>query len=255
MKKKKIYTYRNAEMLIAAKTVSKSFSDNITLLSSVRNNWTPEYAADLARRIDEAIDNYLAIDKKKDLRNATSYMVSISAPALRDLTSFRIQVKLDFKTEAAEILTSLGFKNHYSNAKSKRSQEALIANLVGFSTGMNDELKNRLTSKGMKPELIERILSYSKDFRDANMVQEVLKESTKMITDEARLVFKNIYEEVMNICKIAYPCYEFDPLIRQQFNFSNVIRNMTAAGKKSDTGSDAAMETEPESEVITTSLQ
>ena len=138
------------------------YSENIDLLSSFRNDWTREYATGLERRIDEALDRYLDIDKWKDLREATSYLVSIALPARRDLTFFKTQVEVDFKDEADHILASLGFPNYYLLARKRNSQEGLIANLVSFASG----------------------------------------------------------------------AYEFDPILREQFNFSKVIRNMASAGKK-----------------------
>ena len=233
MRTQKSYPFRNSEMLLAAKTVTQSFSENIEVFSSIRDNWTPEYAKDLARRIDESIDTYMEMDKRKNLKDATAYMTSIAFPALKDLTLFRTMVKLDFKDDAANWLSVLGFNNHYQKAKKKGSQEALIANLVAFQTGLTEEIKSKLLSKGIKAELIDRIISYSQNLRDANMRQEVLKESTKMITDEAKKVFNVIYNEIMNICRIGYHYYELDPIIRQQFNFRNILRNMSASGKNS----------------------
>jgi hypothetical protein len=234
METKKSYRFRNAEMLLAAKTVSRSFSENIDLLSSMRNDWTREYAADLENRIDDALDRYLDIDKKKDLREATYYLASIALPARRDLTSFKTQVEVDFKNEASHILTSLGFRNYYLQVKRRNSQEGLIANLVSFGNGMTKELEEKITSRGIKKELVERIVTYSKNLKDANTIQEVLKQSTKHITKEAQEAFNGIFNEIMGICKIAQGGYEFDPIIREQFNFSKVVRNMTSAGKREE---------------------
>lgn len=234
MNNRKVYNFRNAEMLLAAKTVSRSFTENIDLLSSFRNDWTREYAADLDRRIDDALDRYLDIDKYKDLREATNKLVSMAFPARRDLTAFKTQVEVDFKNEARHILASLGYQSYYQKAKRANSQEGLIANLVSFANGMTPELKEKITSKGLKPELVDRILSYSQYLKDANTVQEVLKQSTRKISKEAREVFNAIYTEVMGICKIVHRGHEFDPILREQFSFANVARNMTVAGKREE---------------------
>lgn len=226
-KSKKSYPYRDAEMLLAAKTVAKSFQENLELLSTYRTNWTPEYAEDLVSRIDYAIDNYMEIDQKKELREATAYLSSIQLPALRDLTAFRTQVAADFRKEGDEILKQLGFDQNYNDAKRKGSQEGLIRVLAAFKLGMDDDLKEKITSKGMTPGLIDRIILYAHNLKEANASQEMLKESTKMITSEARESFKEIYAEVISICKIAYGCYAFDPVLRGQFIFAKVVRNMS----------------------------
>jgi hypothetical protein len=226
-KNKKVYPYRDAEMLLAAKTVVKSFQENIDLLSTYRTNWTPEYAEDLASRIDHAIDNYMEIDRKKDLREATAYLSSIQLPALRDLSAFRTQVAADFRQGAEAILNLLGFNENFNDAKRKGSQEALIRVLAGFKMGMDDALKEKIVSKGMKPGLIDRIISYADNLKEANATQEMLKETSKMVTSEARTVFSEIYKEVIGICKIAYGCYTFDPVLREHFSFAKVVRNMS----------------------------
>jgi hypothetical protein len=62
----------------------------------MRTNWTPEYAGDLRKRIDDAIDNYLEVDRTKKLREATACLASIQNPAIKDLSALRIQVVVDF---------------------------------------------------------------------------------------------------------------------------------------------------------------
>jgi hypothetical protein len=238
-------------MLLAAKTLSKSFSDNIEAFSEIHDNWTPEYAADLARRIDEAIDSYMVFDKREDLKNATAYLTSIAVPALKDLTLFRILIRTNFKEESAELLSKLGFNGHYLNARKKGSQEALIANLAGFRKGMTEKIKNKLISKGIKPGLIERIISYSQNLRDANMVQEVMKENVKLVTDETKIVFNGIYDEIMSICKVGRIYDELNPIVRQQFNFRNILRNMSASARSSSTA--VQVETDPEVESLPSS--
>jgi hypothetical protein len=216
-----------------ATTVQEHFQ-NIDLLSSFRNDWTREYAADLERRIDEALNRYLDIDRYKDLREATNKLVSLALPARRDLAAFKTQVEVDFKNEARHILASLGYQSYYPKASKGNSQEGLIANLVSFSNGMTPELKEKVTSKGLKPELVDRILSYSQNLKDANTVQEVLKQSTRKISREALEVFNGIYTEILGICKIIYRGHTFDPILREQFSFTNVARNMTFAGKREE---------------------
>lgn len=246
MRTQKAYPQSNSVMLFAAKTITQSFTENIEIFSILRNNWTPEYASDLARRIDEAIDTYMELDKRKDLKNATAYLSSIAIPAMKNLSLIRTMIKFDFKEDAPNWLRDLGLKSQYFKAKRTGSQEAMIATLVAFQTGMTEEIKTKMISKGIKPEMIEQLIQYSQELRDANMIQEVLKESSKKITDEAKKVFNGIYNEIMNICKVGYNYYASDPIIRQQFNFTNILRNMSATSKTSSGQNNSNSEIEAE---------
>lgn len=223
----KNYPYRHSEMLLTAKTIAESFNEHIDKLAEMRTNWTPEYADDLRKRIDDAIDNYLEIDRTKKLREATAYLSSIQDPALKDLSAFRIQVVIDFGEESNAILRSLGYDYHYEDAKRNKSQESLIQLLASFKLSMNDKLKTKLTSKGMNPALIENIISYADNMKQANARQEMHKDTQTIITKEIHDILNDIYSEVIGICKIAYGALAFDPVIRRLFSFQRIARNMT----------------------------
>jgi len=228
---KKSYPYRNAEMLMAASTIARNFNENIEILSPLRNNWTPEYANDLVNRINYAIDNYLQFDYRRGLREATAYLNSIQLPALRALSSFRMQVKMDFPGEKDEILKQLGFPRSFNDAKRTRSQEKLVEMLSLFNQGMNDKLKDKLTRKGLKRELIEQIMEYSEKYKVANATQENMKQSSLLLSRNVRNEFNQLYQEVIGICRIAYATFSSDPILRDHFSFIHVVRNLNAASR------------------------
>lgn len=228
------YPYKTSVVLLACKTIATGFSANIQTLSQVRSNWTPEYATDLLNRTDQTIDKYIGADPKMDLLDASAKLYAIQLPALRDLTSFKIQVEVDFPDEASLILRTLGFNRFFRRARNL-SQEDLIANLADFREGMTDELKTKLTSKGLSPELIVKIIGYADSARDANAQQEMLKESTKEITEEAKSAILDIYNEVIGICKIARGCFRYDPVLKNQFSFAKVVRNMSTSPAQTST--------------------
>ena len=227
-----LYNCKTYVALFAMKTISKSFADHIELLSSVRDNWTAEYAADLEKRIDETIREFMAVDKKKDLRQATGNLMAMQLPAMRDLSAFRTQVMVDFPEEADEMLLNLGFGQFFKKAR-KFGQEALVANLTGFRKGMTDELKNRVIAKGLKADLIDRIITYTDNLLEANAQQEFMKESTKAVTEETQKAINDLYDEVGGICKIARAIFRFDPVLRTQFSFYKVVSNMGQAARQS----------------------
>jgi len=237
MAKNRNYSHKDVDMLMASKTVMESFKTNLSELSTVRTNWTEEYANKLSTKIDDAIDNYLGVDSKKELRDATEKVLSIQMPAKRDLSFIKTQIEVDFVKDSKkknEILKQLGFTRLLGKVQ-KNDQEALIQLLYMFRRHMNDSMKNAITEKGTDPALIERIIGYGNTLKLANVSQEALKESTKGVSQETAQVLGEIYEEVIGICKIASNFYLYEPLKKEQFSFSKVVSNMNAAKRITET--------------------
>jgi len=57
-----------------------------------RTTWTSDYATALATKIDDAIENYLGLDKKKELRDATARLAALQNPAMRDLSFIKLKL-------------------------------------------------------------------------------------------------------------------------------------------------------------------
>lgn len=232
MSKTRKYSYKDVDTMLASKIVAQNLSSNLEELSMARSNWTTEYLTTLTTKIDNAIDNYLGLDKKKELRDASSRLAQIQAPALRDLSFLKTQIDVDFSSEAKEIFKNLGYETNLRNIQ-KGDQEALIQMLYAFKKGMTDSLKTQITEKGTNPALINRIIDYANHLKDANVTQETLKETSKIISEEAVNIFNDIYDEIIGICKIASNFYQFESLKRELFTFSKIISNMGAAQKTS----------------------
>ncbi|WP_282036675.1 hypothetical protein [Saccharicrinis aurantiacus] len=230
------YNYKDVDMLMASKTITKSFTTNLPELSTIRTNWTEEYALQLDSQIDDAIDNQLGVDKKKELRNATGNLQAIQLPAMRDLSFLKTQLEVDFshdKPKLSEMLNTLGFSKHLKQVQ-KKDQEALIALLYHFKQNLSDELRSIIISKGINPALLDRVIGYAGNLKQANVSQETLKTETKSVSKDITLTFNTIYNEIIGICKIASNYYQYDELKKDQFTFAKVIANMNAARKISE---------------------
>lgn len=242
MTKNRSYNCKDVEMLMASKTIAESFKTNISELSTTRTDWTEQYANDLGNKIDDAIESYLGIDAKKSLRDATSSLIAIQVPAKRDVSFFKTQIDDDFKKETAqrdEILKTLGFTKHLRDVQ-KDNQEALIQLLYQFKTNMTETLRQEITAKGINPSLLDNIIGYADNFKQANVSQEALKGASKEITKELADAFELIYDEIIGICKKASSYYQYEPLKKEQFTFAKVLSNLGKAAKASET------ETSPE---------
>jgi len=226
----RIYKFKDVVMLMAAKTILQSMQTNLGELSKARTNWTAAYVSELIERIESAIEDFLGLDKKQSLRQATDLLNRISTPALSNLGFIKTQIEVDFATEATEMLKTLGLNKNLHNI----SQEGLIEVLYTFKKGMTEQLITTITEKGTNPELIETTLQYSTQLQQANLTQESLKSSTQEVSQEAVDTFNGIYSEVMGICKIASKAFKADPLKKDQFTFNKVVRNMGIASKKAE---------------------
>ena len=65
----------------------------------------------------------------------------------------------------------------------------------------------------------------------ANVSQETKKETSKAVTQEARISFNQIYTEIIGVCKIASSFYQYDALKKELFTFGKVLSNMNAPRK------------------------
>lgn len=219
------YSCKDVHMLMASSIIAQEFTINITDLATVRSNWIPEYAADLTTRIDSTTETHLGVDKKKTQREATTDLHAIQTPAMRDLAFFKSQILVDFPVTSKEMLKTLGFD--LLPLVQKKNQEALIQMLFAFKSGMTDELKAQIVEKGTSAALIDKIIDYADQMKDAEVHQEIEKEDTKGITAEARNAFNDIYDEIIGICKIASKYYQYEPLKKEVFTFSIVVDKLS----------------------------
>lgn len=230
----RIYTFKDVDMLLASKTVIETLKLNLADLSITRSTWTEEFANQLSAKIDNAIENYLGLDKKQELRDTTAHLASIQNPAKRDLSFIKTQIEVDFGKDAKKIIKTLGFNKNLRSVQ-KGDQEALIELLYSFKKGLTQSLRTQITDKGTNAVLIDRIIAYADQMKQTNVSQETLKETTKALSEEALKAFNEIYNEVIGICKIASNFYQFDPLKKEQFTFTKIIKNMSAAKKVAET--------------------
>lgn len=228
MSKNRIYSYTDVVMITSAKTIAENFKANIAELTLIRSDWTEESATGLIAKIDNVIENVLGTDAQKDLRNATAALIAIDAPAKRDLSFLKTQIDDDFKNEPtlrSEILNTLGFTKHLKDVQSG-SQEAMTLLLAAFKVNMTDSIKNSIVEKGTNPVLIDKIIAYANTFTQANVSQELMKQTSKNISKEVGDELNAIYDQVIGICKKASKYYKYEPLKKEQFTFQKVADNL-----------------------------
>lgn len=118
----KEYVYTNLSMLLAAKIIAYNLKDNISELSKLNPKWNEVYTNNLIARIEDALNNYLGYDVKRELREATSILNSIMLEIKTDISVFKLLINKLYKREPYtkdEIINVLGLK-HYPKTNASR---------------------------------------------------------------------------------------------------------------------------------------
>lgn len=228
MKTTRKYAYKDADMLLAAKTIAHSLAENLPDLYLVGKNWTEEYADRLNARIDTLIDSYLGFNFREELNEATTKLEAIQLPAMRNLSFLKVQIEADFKEEAPKLLENLGFNGHLREVQ-RNNQGALVHLLYTFKMNLTDTLKQSLIDKGTNPELLDRTIAYANLLHKDNGEEKIIRENFKEISEETVNAFNQIYNEVIGICEMASNFYQLDPLKKELFTFEQVVANMNVA--------------------------
>ena len=226
MSEQRKFRGREVSMVIACKVISNHFSANITELGNARTNWTPEYASDLATRIDTIASNYMGAKTRDELFNASATLLNLVVPAKRDLVSIKKQIMVDFANDpvkCASLLSGLGMSSNLRIAE--LTQGELVGMLIAFRRNLTQQMLTEITSKGMPATLPQRIVTYVDDINNANARQEQLKSSTKEATGTVISELNALYNEIIGICKIASDYFKADGLKKEMFTFSKILRN------------------------------
>lgn len=236
MNTKRTYTGKDVDMLTTCATIVENAIANQEFLVSKRKNWADPFFADLKTRIDNAFSQFLGIDSASDQRKATQTVTQIQTVALEDLAELKIQIEEDFKFNKPhrdQILKTLGYTDYHKQAQAK-DQEALVQLLYRFKANLTDELKNEITAKGTDEATLDRISSYADQMASANITQETLKGSSKLITEEAVTEFNAIYDEVISVAKIARNFYKGDPAKQDEFSYAKILKKLNAPSRKTE---------------------
>jgi hypothetical protein len=228
------YQGKDVDMLTACATIIENAIANQDFLASKRSTWQPPYFDNIKTRIDNAFRQFLGIDSAAEQRRATQTVTQIQTQALANLAELKIQIKEDFKADKKrrdEILKELGYTDFYKQAQSK-DQEGLIQMLYRYCANLTAELNSEIISKGTDPQTLSRLSSYADQLSSANITQETLKGSRKLVTEEAVREFNAIYDEVISIAKIAHNFFKGDPNRQAEFSYSKVRSKLNAAPRK-----------------------
>ena len=111
---------------------------------------------------------------------------------------------------------------------------------------MTEDLRTLVTSEGINPGFIDRIIGYAPEFQEANLAQEELKNTWNEPSIEARKEIQKIYDEIIKICKIGRIIYRDNPEMRDRFTFSKVLAKVSSnrTARKEEEDREAAEDAE-----------
>ncbi|MBV5311883.1 MAG: hypothetical protein JZU47_01230 [Prolixibacteraceae bacterium] len=213
--------------ILTCRQIAQSFSENIYELSSIRRNWSPDYAGNLKERIDTIMNHYFTHDSLVEHLEKHSQFYDLMIAALKDITVFRAELKVDFshdKEFLKETFDDLGYADYFSDAKNG-DHFSLYKMMATFKRNMTPELLQVVQARGIDKNLLSRLMAYKEKLAELKNCFDISHGSDQLSLDLKREI-NAIYSEVKDICRIANAYYEFDPLQRDKFNFYKVMINL-----------------------------
>ncbi len=210
--------------ILSCRKIAQSFSENIYELSSIRHNWSPEYAANLKERIDTIMHQYFTEESLTEHLEKHGQLYELMVAALKDVTVFRAELKVDFsydKPFLKETFEKLGYVDYYSDAKNG-DHFSLYKMMSTFKRNMDSELRQVILARGIDKHLLSRLLTYREKLAELRNCFDILHGKDELSAELKREI-NAIYSEVKDICRIANAYYEFDPGQRDRFCFYKVM--------------------------------
>jgi hypothetical protein len=213
--------------ILTCRRIAQSFGENIYELSSIRRNWSPEYAANLKERIDKVISQYFTHESLIDHLDKHSQLYELMIAALKDVSVFRAELKVDFKHDKKflnETLETLGYVDYFSEAKNG-DHFSLYKMMATFKRNMTPELEQIIFARGIDKNLVNRLVAYKEKLAELKNCFDISHDDDQLGV-ELKHEINSIYSEVKDICRIVTAYYEFDPMQHDRFRFYHVMINL-----------------------------
>lgn len=219
--------------ILTCRKIAQSFSENIYELSSIRRNWSPDYAGNLKDRVDKIMNQYFTHESLVDHLEKHSQFYDLMIAALKDITVFRAELKVDFshdKEFLKKAFEDLGYADYFSDAKNG-DHFSLYKMMATFKRNMTPELQQVILARGIDQILLTRLLSYKEKLAELKNCFDI-SHGSDQLSAELKREINAIYSEVKDICRIANAYYEFDPAQRDRFCFYKVMINLKKSALK-----------------------
>ena len=213
--------------ILTCRKIAQSFSENIYELSTIRRNWSPDYAVNLKDRIERIMNQYFTHESLMDHLDKHGKFYELMIAALKDVSVFRAELKVDFSHDKKflnETFETLGYVDFFSDAKNG-DHFSLYKMMATFKRNMTPELQQIILARGIDKNLLNRLMAYKENLVELKNCFDISHGNDQLGTDLKREI-NAIYSEVKDICRIANVYYEFDPMQRDKFTFYKVMINL-----------------------------
>ena len=213
--------------ILTCRKIAQSFSENIYELSSIRRNWSPEYAANLKERIDKVISTHFTQESLTDHLDKHSQLYELMIAASKDVSVFRAELRVDFKHDKKflnETFETLGYVDYFSEAKNG-DHFSLYKMMATFKRNMTPELQQIVLARGINKNLLDRLMTYKEKLSELKNCFDIA-HGEDQLEAELKKEINSIYSEIKDICRIVNAYYEFDPVQHDRFRFYHVMINL-----------------------------
>jgi hypothetical protein len=219
--------------ILTCRKIAQSFSENIYELSSIRRNWSPEYAANLKGRIDRIMNQYFTQESLTDHLDKHGQFYELMIAALKDVSIFRAELRVDFKHDKdflKETFDNLGYDDFFSEARNG-DHFSLYKMMATFKRNMTPELQQVILARGIDKNLLDRLIAYKERLAELKNCFDI-SHGNDQLGAELKHEINSIYSEVKDICRIVNAYYEFDPIQRDRFKFYHVMINLKKSARE-----------------------
>lgn len=210
--------------ILTCRKIAQSFGENIYELSSIRHNWSPEYADNLKNRVETIMHLYFTEESLTEHLDKHSQFYDLMVAALKDITVFRAELKVDFSHDKAflkETLENLGYSDYYSDARNG-DHFSLYKMMATFKRNMTPELQQVILSRGINKNQLSRLIGYKERLAELKNCFDI-SHGQDQLSAELKREINSVYTEVKDICRIAQAYYSFDPMQHDKFCFYKVM--------------------------------
>jgi hypothetical protein len=213
--------------ILACQKIAKAFKENIYELSSIREEWDPDYATSLNIWIDDTIDKYYADNMNAFEESKYREWHEIMVAGLQSLKVLRASMKVDFKNDKEflkDFFENTGYADYFSDAKNG-DHISMCRFLMKFSENLDEDTRKKIVAKGTVDSVFDKILRSAEEIKQFEECFEALEGETEINTYGQKEI-SAIYKTIQGICRIAIAYYQFDPIKRDQFNFYKTLVNL-----------------------------
>lgn len=217
----------SAATLLACRTISQSFTENIFELAHLRSGWSYQYAESLRKSVIKILEDHFSDDKNQLHPERINAWREMMVSALTDLAIIRASVKVDFKGDKEflkEFFEKVGYTQYFSDAKNG-DHVSMYHLITVFAKNLTEELFEKITRGGLDRNVITRVIDNAEELDQFKECFEVITDPS-LVDEEGRRLLEQVYVEIQDICRIATAYYYFDPAKRESFNFFKALRNI-----------------------------